>query len=171
MNETRQRILDHVSANPGVHFNAIVRDLEVATGQAQYHLHRLVRRGDVEDESLFGRTHYYRPEFEPWERRVLSLLRRETSRHIVAMALREGTVEAAVVATELDVARSTVSWHLSNLEEAGMIETAYTDDGRLAFELVDPERTRHLLDLVSPSTTDSLLDRFDRLVDDALSGE
>lgn len=171
MNETRQRILDHVHANPGVHFNAIVRDLEVATGQAQYHLRRLVRRGDVEDESLFGRTHYYRPEYDPWERRALSLLRRETSRGIVIEALREGTVEAAAVSKELDVVRSTVSWHLSNLEDAAVIETHYTDDGRLAFELVDPERTHQLLELVSPSATDSLLDRFDRLVDEALTGE
>ncbi|MFW5956877.1 MAG: winged helix-turn-helix transcriptional regulator [Natronomonas sp.] len=171
MNKTRQRILEHVRANPGVHFNAIVRDLEVATGQAQYHLRRLVKRGDVDEESLFGRTHYYRPACEPWERRALSLLRRETSRQIVAMALRDGTVEAASVSSELDVVRSTVSWHLSNLEDADVVETGYTDDGRLAFELVAPERTRHLLEIVSPSATDSILDRFDRLVDDALSGE
>lgn len=171
MNETRQRIFEHVRSNPGVHFNAIVREVGVATGQAQYHLRKLVRRGDLEDESLFGRTHYFSPEYDDWERRTLALLRRETAREIVTVALRDGTVRATDVTAELDVARSTVSWHLSNLESAGVVETSYADDGTLAFEVVEPERTRELLRLVSPTLYDQLVDRFGRLVDQAFEPE
>lgn len=41
MSETRERIASHVEENPGVHFNALTRRLDLA-GQVQYHLDRLV---------------------------------------------------------------------------------------------------------------------------------
>jgi predicted transcriptional regulator len=170
MNETRKRISEHVRSNPGVHFSGIVRDLDIATGQAQYHLRRLDRGGDITEESLFGRTHYYQPTYDEWERQALALLRRETSREMIAMALREGAVLATEAADELDIARSTVSWHLSNLESAGVVETHYAENGRLAFEVVEPDRTRELLGTVSPTLYEQLVDRFDRLVDQALEG-
>lgn len=171
MNDTRKRISEHVRSNPGVHFSGIVRDLDVATGQAQYHLRRLVRGGDLDSESLFGRTHYYQPTYDAWERRALALLRRETSRELIALALREETVLATEATDELDVARSTVAWHLSNLEDAGVVETHYVEHGRLAFEVVEPDRIRELLGAVSPTLYEQLVDRFDRLVDRALDGE
>lgn len=171
MNETRQQILAHVKSNPGVHFNGIVRDIDIATGQAQYHLRRLIKGGELEDESINGRTHYFSPEFDPWERRALALLRRETSRNVIALGLRDGSVPAPAVADELDVARSTVTWHLSNLEEAGIVRTDYGPDGKLSYEIVDPARTRDLLGMVTPSLSDQLIDRFGILLDRALNPE
>jgi len=68
-----------------------------------------------------------------------------------------------MLTTELDVARSTVSWHVSNLSEAGIVTKS--DDRPMTLSLTRPDRTAEVLKLVSPSLPDRLVDRFIRTVD------
>jgi predicted transcriptional regulator len=171
MSETRERVRDHVRTNPGVHFNALKRDLDIATGQAQYHLRRLCRGGTVDSETLQGRTHYFESDaYDAWERRALSLYRRETTREMVTELLEEGELPAAAVAERLGLARSTVSWHASTLVDAGLLEKEYGDHGEAVLSPARPEETRQLLAEVSPSVPGTLVDRFERLVDAGLEG-
>ena len=163
MPDTRTRIRRHVRETPGVHFNQVGRDLDVATGQVQYHLRRLVRDDELAVERIGGRAHYFDPEFDPWERRALAFLRRETPREILVRLHADGPTRPKALASDLDLARSTVSWHVSNLADAGVV--AKSDDRPLTLELARPERTADLLDEVSPSLPDQLVDRFVRTVD------
>jgi predicted transcriptional regulator len=80
MSETRNRIARQVRRSPGIHFNELTRKLDLAPGQVQYHLRKLERADDVVEESLYGRTHYYTPDYGSWERGALAVLRRETTR-------------------------------------------------------------------------------------------
>jgi hypothetical protein len=68
MTETRTRTADHIRTHPGIHFNALVRALDLAPGQTQYHLKRLLADNTVVAEHLYGRTHYYPPDYNDWER-------------------------------------------------------------------------------------------------------
>ena len=164
MPETRARIRRHVRDTPGVHFNRVSRDLDIATGQAQYHLRRLVRDGEVAVERIGGRAHYFDPAFDPWDRRAVAFLRRETAREILVRLHAEGATRPATLAEELDLARSTVSWHVSNLAESGIVEKS--DDRPMRVSLARPDRTAALLDEVSASLPDRIVDRFVRTVDD-----
>jgi len=170
MTDVRRRVREHVRTNPGVHFNELARNLDIATGQAQYHLRRLGRGDEVVAERIRGRTHYFEPEFDAWERRVLALYRRETTRDLVTLLLDEGRLPAATLAERLDLARSTVSWHLDSLAEAGIVETERGEHGRVEVTLARPEETERFLREVTPSLSDRLVDRFVRLVDDGLHG-
>ncbi len=166
MSTTRSRVRSHVSETPGVHFNQLKRDLDLATGQVQYHLRRLVDDGDLALERVCGRTHYFDPEFDAWERRTLAFLRRETAREIILRLHAEGSVQPATLTDELGLARSTVSWHVSNLTEADVLVKS---DGRpITLHLAHPERTVELLAEISPSLPDRLVDRFLRTVDSLL---
>lgn len=165
MSEVRRAVRQHVESRPGVHFNQLARNLDIATGQAQYHLDRLLDAGAVQSERLRGRTHYFPEGYDAWERRTVALLRRETAREIIAAALDGDDPAAGELADRLDVARSTVSWHVSALVEAGVAEKVYDQRGRTHVRLTRPEETRRLLDAVSPSLPDRLVDRFTRLVD------
>jgi len=169
MSTVRERVHTHVEANPGIHFTALKEDLDIATGQAQYHLRRLDRAGEVVAEEIRGRTHYYDRSYDPWERRVLAFARRETARALLAHLLDDGPLGADELADRLDLTRSTVAWHVSSLTDAGVVEKSYGVRGRVVVELVRPDDTRRLLGDVTPSLADRLVDRFMRLVDEGLA--
>lgn len=167
---TRERIRRHVERTPGVHFNELVRALDLAPGQVQHHLRRLVGE-ELASASLYGRTHYYPADVDPWERGALALLRRETARAIVRTILADGPIDPASVADRVGVARSTLEWHLDRLTDLDVIDKRYDDRGRVTLAVVRPRETARLLATVDPSLVDRLVDRFDSLLDDVLVGE
>ena len=162
---TRELINVHIRAHPGVHFNELVRELDLANGQVQYHLRRLIRRDRVVDRSLYGRTHYYEPDFDRWEQSVLAMARRETPREILFCVLEDRRRYPDEVAEELDIARSTLEWHLSRLDEQRIIEKQHLPKGNVKLVATEPERTIQLLARVTPTATDKLADRFLRFID------
>jgi predicted transcriptional regulator len=163
MPTTRTRVRQHIRETPGVHFNQIGRDLDIATGQAQYHLRRLVKDQELVIERIAGQAHYFDPSFDQWERRALAFLRRETAREIMFRLYADGPRRPETLASELDLARSTISWHVSNLADAEIITKS--DDCPMTITLTRPDRTAELLEVVSPSLPDRLVDRFIRTVD------
>lgn len=169
MSDVRRTVHRHIESHPGVHFNELARDLDIATGQAQYHLRRLCEAGSLDTEELRGRTHYFPTGYESWEQRTIALLRRETVRGIIVAALEEPEPSAADLAEELGVVRSTISWHVSTLVDADVAEKCFDRHGRSHIRLTRPDETRRLLDEVTPSLPDRLVDRFTRLVDDGLA--
>lgn len=169
MSEVRGIVREHIESHPGVYFNELTRNLDIATGQAQYHLHRLLDSDAVVSEEVRGRTHYFPAGYDPWEQRTIALLRRETAREIIVCALESNPPSASELTEKLDVARSTVSWHVSTLVEAGVAEKVYDQQGRSHVQLTRPEATRQLLDEVTPSLPERLVDRFTRLVDTSFS--
>ena len=164
MTETRADIADAVRARPGIHFSELVRTLDLANGQVQYHVERLREEGTVVVERLYGRTHYYPPGYDEWERGALALLRRETAGDVVAYLLAEGPTHAGTVARDLEVARSTLEWHLERLAAHGLVEKRRAD-GRVTLAVAAPEATVRLLREADPSLRERLVDRFTRLVD------
>ncbi|WP_331235863.1 winged helix-turn-helix transcriptional regulator [Natronorarus salvus] len=165
MTDTRERIRAHVGERPGIHFNALVRETGFAPGQLQYHLRRLLREDEVTVERLYGRSHYYSPEYDAWERGALALFRRETAREAMFVLLERESARPERVADALGVARSTLEWHLDHLAEQDLVEKRTDERGQVLLRLTHPERTARLLRRTSPSFPDRLVDRFIRLVD------
>ncbi|WP_254545896.1 winged helix-turn-helix transcriptional regulator [Halomarina pelagica] len=167
MTRQRTRIRDHVRTNPGVHFNAVVRNLDLAPGQVQYHLRRLLGQGAVVEARLYGQTHYYPPAYGPWERGALALLRRETARDVVVFLLEAGPASPDAVADAVDIARSTLEWHLDRLTEREIVDKV-RDGRRVTLVVARPEATARLLTDLSPSLPERMVSRFARLVDSLL---
>lgn len=164
MSETRATVADAVARHPGIHVNALVRRLDLAPGQVQYHLRRLRAADAVVAEPLYGRTHYYPPSYTDWERRALALLRRETAGDVVAALLVEGEARPADLAARLDLARSTLEWHLDRLVAEGLVEKR-REDRRVTLAPAAPGATARLLREADPTLRERLVDRFTRLVD------
>ena len=168
---TRQRIHEYVAANPGVHFNELTRALDLAPGQVQYHLRKLKRSDEIVEEPLYGRTHYYTPEYDDFERGALAVARRETARDILVTLLIHGPNSPNAVAEEIDIARSTLEWHLDHLVEQELVDKQRDDRNRVTLVLADPESTTGLLRAVEPSLFAQLVDRFTRLFDGVFAVE
>lgn len=165
MTETRTTIATAIERHPGIHFSGLVRQLNLASGQVQYHLRRLQRDNAVVVEELYGKTHYYPPGYNGWERRAFALLRRETAGDIVAYLLSNGPTRPATVAADLDIARSTLSWHLNRLENQELISKRRDRRNNMRLVLERPMATARTLRDVDPSLWEQLVGRFTRLVD------
>lgn len=170
MTETRKRIARCIRTTPGVHFNELVRVLDLAPGQVQYHLKQLLATESVVDERLYGQTHYYPPEYDSWERGALSLLHRETAGDIVAVLHECGSARPQTVAEDLDIARSTLEWHLDHLTEQDVVIKQRDERNRVTLTLARPTETAQLLETVDPSPPVRMIDRFTRLTDRLLDG-
>lgn len=162
----RQRVYDVVRRYPGIHLREIERQTSVSAPLAQYHLKRLVEEGfvDVHDQGGYAR-HYPTDKGKsasvtPGDLPIVGLLREEVPLHLVLVLLDRGPMTHAELVGELDVAKSTVSYHLAKLAEAEVIERG--GDGKL--RLADRERTYRLLLAYRP--TPSLIDRFAQLWED-----
>ena len=169
MNKTRQRIHDHIVAHPGVHFNAIVRALDVAPGQVQYHMQQLLN-DDIVLERIYGRTHYYPAIYDTWERGALALFRRETTREILLYLIEHGPTPAQTIATDLDIVRSTLAWHVDHLTTQNLVNKQRDVNNQVTLILAQPSETANLLRKVKPSLSDRTVDRFIRFIDALLDG-
>lgn len=165
MVDTRTRIRTSVETHPGIHFSEIGRQLGLATGQLQYHLKQLLGEDTVVSESLYGKTHYYPPEYTDWERAALALLRRETAGGIVAFLLTEGPTAPDDVADDLDIARSTLEWHVDRLVSHDLVRKRRDQANHVTLHVENADHTVELLREADPSLRERFLDRFTRLVD------
>lgn len=157
---TRERIYEYVAANPGVHFNELARSLDLAPGQVQYHLRKLKRSGEIVEEPLYGRTHYFTPEYDERERGALAVASRETARDVLVTLLIHGPNTPNAIAEEIDIARSTLEWHLDHLVEQGLVDKRRENGNRITLVLADPESTTGLLRTVEPSLLAQLCGLF-----------
>ncbi|WP_266075558.1 winged helix-turn-helix transcriptional regulator [Haladaptatus caseinilyticus] len=169
MTETRTQIARYVESRPGVHFNDLVRGSGLAPGQVQYHLRDLLGERQLTSEQLYGKTHYYPPEYDEWERSALALLRRETARDVLVTLLERETDRPARLADDLGIARSTLEWHVDHLVEQELVEKRRDARNRVTLVPARPEATGQLLATVTPSFPERMVDRFTRLVDDLLA--
>ncbi|WP_257299451.1 ArsR family transcriptional regulator [Haloarchaeobius sp. FL176] len=169
MTETRVLIANEIEGTPGIHFNELVRELPVAPGQVQYHVRDLVDTGRVVREELFGRTHYYPPGYDAFDRAAVALIRRETTREVLVTLIEDGPLGPATVADEVGIARSTLEHHVDNLGEVGLVEKRRDAHNRVTLVLAAPERTGELLSDVTPTMPARLVDRFTLLVDELLA--
>lgn len=169
MTDQRTRLSDAIADAPGIHFNALVRRLDLAPGQVQYHVRKLLRDGAVLEEHLYGRTHYYPTDYTDFQRGAIALLRRETARDVVLYLLHHGPTDPATVTDSLDIARSTLEWHLDRLVERDLVDKRRDEDDGVTLALSRPAETVGLLTDVEPMLSERMVDRFTRLVDRLLA--
>lgn len=158
--ESRRRIYRLVEDNPGIHFRDVLGRLDYAQGTVQYHLRRLADEGliEVADDGKYTR-YYPAAEFSEADRAVMAALRRTYSRRIIAYLLSEGPLTTSELADRVEKAPSTVSWHLSKLDEAGLVERERRGVS-VDYSLADPDRARYLYTVYHGSFTDRLVDRL-----------
>jgi predicted transcriptional regulator len=133
-------IAGYVSARPGTHFSQLRDDLQLGTGEAQHHLHSLENDGAVTSRKDGDYRRYFPSEqFSEFEQVTLGYLRRSTPRGMLVALLRDPSMTASELATELSVSRPTISNYAADLESAGLLSR---EDG---YAVADPETVLTLL--------------------------
>lgn len=155
--ETRREIYETLRSVPGAHFSYLKRELGLATGTLQYHLNVLEDRELIEVRREDRYTRYFPAlEIDRRDKEVLGLLRQQTPRRVVLDLLEHGASQLTDISDRLDLAPSTVSFHLGNLRDVDIVEKP--ERGR--YELVDEEKVGDLLIAYQESFADRAVDRI-----------
>lgn len=121
--ENRQRLADHVERHPGIHLRKLARDLGLAIGTTEHHLHLLVRHGVLERHDQGGHAAYFVHGSCPVpERRLLCALRSDTPRRILRALAADPDLDATALSARLGISRSAVAHHLAKLVAEGLVE-------------------------------------------------
>lgn len=157
---TRKELFDHVQANPGIHFSQLKRELDMETGLLQHHLRELERYGVLESREYQGKRRVFvARELDEEEQSILAVLRYETTRRILLYLLEEGPARNSEIAEAVGVTPPTISWHLSNLTDEGVVESL--NEGRTTlYQVTNEELVVQLLVRYQESFLDRAIDRI-----------
>jgi predicted transcriptional regulator len=150
--DARDAIVGYLATTPGAHFSKVRDDLQLGTGETQYHLRQLSDEGTVESHRDGDYRRFFpTARFSTFEKRALSYLRRETPRGMLVELLRDPGITAGELAAELDVSRPTISNYAGDLETAGLLSR---DDG---YAVEEPETVLTLVVRYADSFDDRAL--------------
>lgn len=136
--DNRQRLVDHVERHPGIHLRQLARDLGLAIGTTEHHLHLLVRHGILERHDQSGHAAYFVQGTCPaTERRLLCVLRGDTPRRLLRALAADPDLDTAALSARLGVSRSAVAHHIAKLIEEGLVERLRVGRGSL-LQVRDP---------------------------------
>lgn len=121
--ETRARIAEAVTADPGVTASNIAHRLGLHRGVAQYHLMVLEREELLSCVHTQGFRHYFPlGKFAPHEMRKRALLRQRNAAALYDLVKASPGVGPTEVANRLGIPGSRVTQLVSRLAEAGLVE-------------------------------------------------
>lgn len=128
-NKTREAIRGYLSTTPGAHFSKLRDELQLGTGETQYHLRKLESDATIESRKDGDYRRFFPAEqFSAFEQTALGYLRRETSRYIVVTLLQDPTTNASDIAARAGVSAASISRAAASLESAGILtrESGYS---------------------------------------------
>ena len=119
----RDRVLDEVSANPGIHLRELHRTIGCAMGALQYHLRILEAEGAITSLRNGNVRHLFAADY-PAEDRVqllTAMARNPTVSSILSECARNGRTTQADISRSLEIDKSLVSYYVSGLLDAGIL--------------------------------------------------
>ncbi|MBW3582279.1 MAG: helix-turn-helix domain-containing protein [Euryarchaeota archaeon] len=151
--DARRRVYRYVERYPGLHLAEVARGTGLGTNHAKYHLGYLERHGLVTGRTEEGYRRFWPKEaselgpvdrIPSGDKKVLALLRRPVPLRIVLSLLERDEASQVSLLADVDVAQSTLSYHLKRLVEAGVLEVDKRGRERV-FRLVEHDRLLALL--------------------------
>ncbi len=121
--ETRRKIYDLVNDQPGIHLSKIADRLEMNVSLAEYHLRFMVKHDLIRTVKKGGYKRYFPEKERVKDKEKLIELRKEIPLRIVLFLLENERATHKEIAEELDLAPSTLSYHLKNLTEEDILES------------------------------------------------
>jgi len=158
--ESRKRIYEYLTANPGVHLRRIGQALGMSTGMLSYHLGVLEREELVKSEAARHRRRYFLAQaYRPEQRLVVALLRERVPRRVLIELATHGERTFADLLAATGVTKSTLSYHLAKVVASGVVVRGRLDRESV-FALRDGAGVTNLILGCAASIPDEALGRF-----------
>jgi predicted transcriptional regulator len=140
--ETRKQIFDLLVQNPGLHLSKIAEMLDMSIPLTDYHLSYMERNRElvaIKDERGYYKRYYIAfIGVGRYEKKVLAILRNKIPLKIVLLLLNFGNLQHKAILKHLDIASSTLSYHLSNLVKSGIVAVSSHGEER-GYTLINRE--------------------------------
>lgn len=156
----RQRIVDCIRENPGLHMRALAVRLDMPLSTMEYHTHHLARHDhlSVRDEGGF-KAFYPAEGLDRRDKDILYLVRHDAPRRICAHLLLNPDSTPKQLREVVGVSAATMSFHLNKLRGAGLVSEEPAGRTK-SLRVVDPERVANVLVTYRRSFLDDVVDRF-----------
>jgi predicted transcriptional regulator len=156
--DTRRRIYEHVARHPGKYLRELQRELGLAMGALEYHLDQLAAAHLV-SVAHEAQKRFFPTDMDRRDKPVLAFLRQKLPRRALLLVLRDGACPKARMLVELDLAPSTLNYHLRRLVDFGLLQA--DREGRDAvYRVTDAPRVVALLVAHRASLMDRMVDAF-----------
>jgi len=117
---TRGRIFGYIQANPGEHLNAIKRALDINNGSLVYHLNTLEKTGYIISKLDRSYKRFYPAKVKLPKRNINELTR--IQKDIVEVVNKNPGISQRDIASNLNISKQLVNYHIKILCDAGCIE-------------------------------------------------
>ena len=135
--ETRRKIYNLVAKNPGLHLSKIAELLKMRISLVEYHCIYLEKNQIFHHVKESGYMRYYvKGEIAPSDKRILSLLKQEIPLKIVLLLLKYINLQHKDILGNINVAPSTLSYHLKKLVKNRII-TVYTYGEERGYSIIN----------------------------------
>ncbi len=121
----RDRVLNEIADNPGIHLRELHRIIGCAMGALQYHLRILEQDGQVISLRHGNVRHIFTPDYSSDEKVMLltALARNPTVGSILTECAANGQTTQAIISRTLDVDKSLISYYISGLLDADILRS------------------------------------------------
>lgn len=116
-NAMRNRIFNYIKENPGLHYRAILNDLNLPMGVLTYHLNRLEKAQYIKSrqDGMFRRFYIKGPKTE------MRFFLSDIQESIMGVIRENHGISQSKIAEKINVSRKVVNYHINILDQAGLI--------------------------------------------------
>lgn len=115
-NEVREKIIKIILENPGIHTNEILRDLDLAKGQLQWHLDILLSNGIIKMKKLGQyKTFYSKLNNKDLDYTKILISKSDTASNILDLIKKNPGINSKTISENLKLNRSSVKYHVDKL--------------------------------------------------------
>jgi predicted transcriptional regulator len=161
INSVQEKIIQFVNDFPGVRYRELLRMTGVSNGVLSYHLNLLDNSGKVRVHRVNNRvTRYFSHDVSSVESNIIGLLRQNTTRKIIIYILENGPCGFNDIVNHTKKVPSTVSWHLTRLKDANIINVRKQNEFNYYEIKIDKFSLQNLLYKYKISFTEQIVDEY-----------
>ncbi len=129
--EARQKIYEIIRKNPGINLSKIANILKMRISHVEYHLRYMKKHEIINSSKYTGYARFYTNNQEnigSYDKKILSIIRQKTPLKIVLLLLKNVYMRHKEILKEINLAPSTLSYHINKLKKLGLIEICRIKD-------------------------------------------
>jgi predicted transcriptional regulator len=155
---SRRRIFERISKNPGTYLREMETAMGVSVGDLQYHLGQLEKAGLIYANDDGRRKGYFvASEVQYFDREMISTIRMRTPRRIIIFLLMHPESTFQQILSEFNFTKGALSFHMKRLGKSGMVQKGKKEREN-TYTVSEPERVKNLLVTYQASIADEVLD-------------